>query len=162
MEVGGACAPLQVKDLHGVGRIILENILAVGILCKNAFHIGLGLPVCMAAALVVVVKEVAQGRAFSVDHDLAGPVVDRAGQGVVDAAQVDDQLAVHIEPEIVVSGELIDDVVAPVVQAVRCLGEGGIDLHAQVIIRRRRILDVVELLVFPGVGVRQIAAQGGR
>ena len=66
----------------------------------------------------------------------------------MDAAKVDNQLTVHVQPEVVVAREFIDDVVAPVVLAVGGLGEGGFHFHAQVIVL---ILDEIQLLVLSGI-----------
>ena len=92
------------------------------------------------------------------DH-IAGSVVDGAGQSVMDTAEVDDQFAVHIEPEIIVAGEFVDNVMSPVIQAVRGLGEGGFDLHAEVVVG---IADKVQMLVFSWIGLGKRSAAGSR
>ena len=50
-------------------------------------------------------------------------------------AEVYDKLAVNVEPEVVVARELEDDVVIPVVLAVRRLDEARLELHAVEIVR---------------------------
>ena len=65
----------------------------------------------------------------------SGTEIYRAAHCGVYAPQIQDQLAVHIQPEIIVSRELKDDVMAPRIQAVECLNKRGGHLHTEEIIR---------------------------
>ena len=145
VQVGGARAAFHVEDLHGMGRVVAEDPVALVILLEGFLQFRLGEVPC---------KNLIQGRMHAVDIDVAGTVVDRARRRAVDAAQVDDQLAVHIEPEVVVAGEFVDDVVAPCVQAARRLGKGGLDLYGKVAVD---ISDQIELFVLSRITVRQFA-----
>ena len=62
------------------------------------------------------------------------PEVDGAGHRLVNAAQVQHQFIIDIEPEIVVSGEFEDDVMSPGVKSVRGLGEVRGHLHTEEIV----------------------------
>ena len=55
-----------------------------------------------------------------------GPVRDEAYYlNTVYAAQIQNQLLIHIKPEIIISGKLKDDIMAPVINTVRSLGKAG-------------------------------------
>ncbi|MDO5452215.1 MAG: Rnase Y domain-containing protein, partial [Eubacteriales bacterium] len=82
-----------------------------------------------ASRIMEAQEQIKERRRLAVYVDVACPEVHRAGDRAVNAAQINDQLAVHVEPEVVVAGELEDDVVPPGVQAVGRLGELGVHLH---------------------------------
>ena len=156
MKVGSSRASLQVENAHRMGGIWLEDPLSVFILHEALRHIGFGLRRSVASVNIIVVKQVSQGRPFPVDVHLSGAEVDRARNRAVDASQVDDQLSVHVEPEIVVSRELEDDVMSPVVKSVGCLREGCLQLHAKIAIDLlSSVLEGVKALVFSRIAVRK-------
>ena len=62
----------------------------------------------------------------------------------MNAAKVDNQLIIEIEPEIIVSGELEDHVMSPCVTAVGSLEKAGGYLHAEIVIR---LSDIIKLFV---------------
>ena len=55
----------------------------------------------------------------------------------MDTAEVKDQFAVHIQPHVVVAGELEDNVVSPVVETIRRLDKGCFHLHTEMVLRFR-------------------------
>ena len=52
----------------------------------------------------------------------------------MNTTQIQHQFAVNVEPEVIVAGKLEDDVVSPVIHAIRRLSEYGGKLHAVVIV----------------------------
>ena len=111
----------------------------------------------MASFFVIVIIQILECRSFPVYIDLACPEVNTAGNGAVNAAQVDDQLTVHVEPEIIVSGKFKDNVVSPLVQSVRGLGKGCAQFHSEIgICLCAVIFDRIELLVLSGIEVRKL------
>ena len=152
MQIRCAGAALHVKDAHGVCGIRLENILSAAVLLEYPVDIGLCFRLCMSAFCVIVIKDIPERHPFSVNRDFAGAEVDAAGQRTVDTAQIDDQFAVYIEPEIVVSGELVDDIMSPGIQSVGRLGERRFDRRTEIIIGG---LHEIHLLILSGIGIRQ-------
>ena len=153
MQVGSARASLHIEDLHLVGRVVFKDIarLAANDLLletgsKLRLHIHSG------AILIMLSENIVKCRVSPVDIHIAGTEVDRSGHRTVDTAEVNDQLAVHVQPEIVVTGELIDDIVPPVVKTIRRLDKPGFQFHGKIVIR---IFDQIQLLVLARVAVRQ-------
>ena len=153
MQVGSARASLHIEDLHLVGRVVFKDIarLAANNLLletgsKLRLHIHSG------AILIMLSENIVKCRVSPVDIHITGTEVDRSGHRTVDTAEVNDQLAVHVQPEIVVTGELIDDIVPPVVKTIRRLDKSGFQFHGKIVIR---IFDQIQLLVLARVAVRQ-------
>ena len=142
-----------------MGAVVLENIACSS--ADDSFHefavdIGLGISRAASPLNKVIVEKISEGCRYSVDPHISGAEVDTSRNGAVDSAQVDDQLAVHIEPEVIVSGELEDDVMAPVVQSVRGLGEAGLGLHGKIVIRLYTVvINRIQILIFPRITVRE-------
>ena len=142
-----------------MSAVVLEDIARSSV--NDPFHefavyVGLGISRAASALNDVVVEKISEGCRYSVDPHISGAEVDAARNGTVDSAQVDHQLTVHIEPEVIVSGELEDDVMAPVVQSVRGLGEAGLGLHGKIVIRLYTVvINRVQILIFPWITVRK-------
>ena len=100
MQVGRACASLHVEDAHRMLGIVLKY---TAVLCEFAVYVSLRFRFGMTAFYVVVVKQVPQSCILPVYIHFAGPEVHTAGNGAVDAAQVDYKLIVHVEPEVVIT-----------------------------------------------------------
>ena len=66
----------------------------------------------------------------------------------MNATQINDQFTIHIEPEVVVSGEFEDNIMTPCIQTTRCLLKGCFQFHAEIVIR---ILYQIQLLIFSGI-----------
>ena len=161
VEVGRARASLHIEHLHCVVRVVLEDVLAALVCRKDLIQFLCDLALREPSRLVIALENIIErGISPAALHD-PGPEVDRTGHGGMHAAQVEHQLAVHIEPEVVVAGELEDDVVSPLVQSARCLRELGFHLHAEEVIGFV-LPDQVELLPFPGVCVRKCVLQDVR
>ena len=142
----------------GVG---FEDPLALCVLYELVRHVGLGFRIRVPSLLVIALEEFPEGGPPAVDHHLAGSEVDRSGHRAVDAAQVNGQLVVHVEPEVVVSRELEYDVVAPFVESVRGHGESGPQLHGEEAVRRlAAVFDIVEALVLSRVVIAQLRTSG--
>ena len=170
MEVRGIGAPLHVEHRHSVARIVPKNIIPVFdheypiIADQVRFHflirtVGMVIPVSR-------LEPVLQRLVFvvAVAGDLAVGEVHPGAHGGVDAAQIQHQHAVHEQPEVVVSGELEYDVVAPVVLAVGALRKVGLQLHAEVEVDAVRspihgaVRDRVQHFVVPGIQGIQLLA----
>ena len=138
MKVGGAGAALQVEHPHGMAGVILEDIRDGFLLFavdNNGFHLEDALQPVLKILFQVLFpgvlcsvgcfKALFKGEWRSVFDNFACSEVHVAVQGGVDTAQVKHQDIVHIQPEVVVTGELEDQVVAPGVQSARALHEAG-------------------------------------
>ena len=66
--------------------------------------------------------------------DFACGEIDLTHHCGMDTAEVKHKLAVHIQPHVVVAGEFKDDVVAPVVLAVRRLHKSSLHLHTEEVV----------------------------
>ena len=73
----------------------------------------------------------------------------------MNTAEIQNEFAVHIEPEVVVAGELEDDIMSPGIQTVYGLGKRRFHLHSEEIIGIL-LSDPVELFTFSGVGIRKL------
>ena len=77
----------------------------------------------------------------------------------MDVSQVENEDAVHIEPKIIVTGELEDDVMSPIVQTACRLGEACLKLHAEEEVDGFAVgLQRVEQLVLARIAVGQLLA----
>ena len=104
---------------------------------------------------IIAAEEIKQRRMCSVHIHIPGPEVDRPRQGAVNAAQINNQFTVHIQPEIIVTGEFEDDIMPPVVQAIGGLGKAGFQFYAEIEIRGIGIFYKIQILVLPRITVRQ-------
>ena len=121
VQVGRAGSALHVKHLHIVVRIVFEDVIPAFTQCKFLCEQLLNLRFRYTSRLVVISENIVKCGVSSAALHFAGPEVDRSCHRAVHAAQINDQLSVHIEPEIIVSGEFEDDVVAPCIQSVGSL-----------------------------------------
>ena len=73
----------------------------------------------------------------------------------MNTAEIQNEFAVHIEPEVVVAGELEDDIVSPGIQTVYRLGKRRFHFHSEEIVC---IIfgDPVKFFPFSGVGIREL------
>ena len=125
-------------------------------LYKYSIDICLGIFRTSSPGYEVIVEKVFERCRHSVDSHVSGAEVHTAGNRTVDSAQVDHQLAVHIEPEVIVSGKLEDNIMPPVVQSVRGLGEAGFGLHGKIVIRRFTVvINRIQVLIFSRITVRK-------
>ena len=154
VQVGSTCAALHVKDAHGVWGVVFENPLPCIVLFKFAVDICQRLAVRMTAAFIVVIEQIIETGCRAIVMNNACPEVHIAAHSAVDAAKVDDKLPVHIEPEVIVAGELEDNVVAPGIQSAGRLDKAGLQLHPEVIIRVS--FDKVQLLMFARIRIAQL------
>ena len=158
-EVRRAGASLHVEDTDRVGGVVFKNVADLTVYCfggENSVEVCRHLRIIELKVIlssVVLSEQFVQSRIGSVNYDFAGTVVDRSCQRFVDAAQIDDQLSVNIQPEIVVANELKDNIVTPGVISVRRHHEVSFDLHAEVMIVR--LIESVQRLVFARIVVRQ-------
>ena len=130
VEVGGAGAVLHVEHLEGVARVVLEGVAGKvlvypGIVPRRA----VGEDTRQLEALLNGVV----GICHAVAGDDAGGEIDRAVGGGMDAAQVQHQDPVHVDPQIVVAGEFVDQRF-PVHQAALGLHEGEVHGHAEEVV----------------------------
>ena len=108
----------------------------------------------------IAFEQLPQGRRSPVHIHLTGAEVHAARHRAVDTAQVDHQFAVHVKPEIIVPGELEDDVMPPGIQTAGGLGETGFKLHGEITVHF--IISVcygVQCLVLSRVAVIQLAGK---
>ena len=138
---------LHIEHLEGVPGEVPEG-LAVKVLVDYGFVVDPGRAVredahtavlsnCILEAFfdrVVFVLIVDAG----VAADLAVGEVDLAVDRGMDAAQIQQQDAVHVDPQVVVAGELVDNGVA-VLQSVVGLHEGAVHGHAEEVVDRLQI-----------------------
>ena len=163
MEVGRARASLHIEHLHRMLGVVPESIdlPAVDSLLLEEF-IQLSVDLLLRHAAIQIVPPegfVKRGVPSVTGADFAGSEVDGAGHGGVDAAQVQHQFAIHIQPEVIVAGELEDDIVTPGVQSVCRLCEAGAHLHAEMIIHLAPGTDVVQLLTLARIRIREFFSQ---
>ena len=158
-QVRSACASLHVESFHSVCAIVLEDIARPSFndpLYKYSIDICLSIFRTSSPGYEVIVEKIFERCRYSVDSHVSGAEVHTAGNRTVDSAQVDHQLAVHIEPEVIVSGKLEDNVMPPVVQSVRGLGEAGFRLHSKKVIRFLPIiLHGIEVFILSRIAVRK-------
>ena len=160
-QVRSTCAALHVESFHCVRAVVVEDITRPSFndpLYKYSIDICLGIFRTSSPGYEVIVEKVFERCRHSVDSHVSGAEVHTAGDRTVDSAQVDHQLAVHIEPEVIVSGKLEDNIMPPVVQSVRGLGEAGFRLHSKIVIRFITIiLDGIQFFILSRIAVRQQA-----
>ena len=84
------------------------------------------------------------------------------------STEVENQLAIYVQPEVVVSGEFKDDVMAPGVQTIGCLCEACFQLHPEEVIDTVSsciphtlfiIADQVKVFSLAGIGIRKFMCQ---
>ena len=162
MKVGGTAATLHVEDLHLVCGIVLEYLaelsrlfvvikMLLQILDQSLVIITLN----RIAFLVVLPEDVQKRRVLVIHNHVPGGEVDRPRQGTVNASQIDHQLIVHVQPEVIVTGELKDDVMTPVIKATRRLRKPGFQFHAEIEVCFGGIIDKIQVLVLPWIAIRQ-------
>ena len=167
MQVRSVSAALHIEHLHSVGGIILEDVAVevFGQILVDLFIGGSGI-----LTLVIIVEDLSQSGmhhiftvnagSVSIKVNVAGTEVDCTHLGGVNAAEVKNQLTVNIQPEVVVTGELEDDIVSPCVQTGRRLYERRLHLHTEVVVCFSAgvlSLDEMKLFVFSGIGLRQLS-----
>ena len=76
----------------------------------------------------------------------------------MDATKVEHELAIYIEPEVVIARELKDDVVTPVVLAIGRLGKVGLHLHAKEVVCFV-LWNQIELFTLARIGVGELVGQ---
>ena len=152
-QVGCARTTLHVEHLHFMCGVITENMDSFPI--HNFSHKELVDFIFIQPACTVITFEDFIKRCLgAVAIYFACPEVDRTANGAVNATQIQHQFAVNIEPEVIVAGELEDDVVSPVIYAIRCLSEYGGKLHAVVIVGII-LWNRVQWLSLARVGIRE-------
>ena len=103
MQVGRARTALHVEYLHVVVGVILEDVLAVLVLGEDLRQLGVDLSVAETSCLVILLEYLIQRRSRARVFDHACPEIHRTGQSIMDAAQVQHQFTVHIQPEVVIA-----------------------------------------------------------
>ena len=172
IQVGCARAALHVEHPHGMFGVVLEDILSGFVLSKDLRQPGLDLCFRHSPGDVIVPESIIKRRVAIGAGDLAGAEVHRTDLGAVNAAEIDHKLAVHIQPEIVISGEFKDNVVPPGIQAAGCLGEACLHLHTEEVVDTLAVLitifiaptliviaDQVKVLPLPGIEIRKLLRQ---
>ena len=132
-QVGRARAALHVEHLHLMRGVIIEHMDRFAVHYfghEELINFGNVQP---ARRVILPEDFIERSRGAVADH-FTRPEVHRAANGAVDTAQIQHKLAVDVEPEVVVAGKLEDDVVSPVVHAVRRLGKHGGKFHAKIVI----------------------------
>ena len=132
-QVGRARAALHVEHLHLMRGVIVEHMDRFAVHYfghEELVNFGNVQP---ARRVILPEDFIERSRGAVADH-FTRPEVHRAANGAVDTAQIQHKLAVDVEPEVVVAGKLEDDVVSPVVHAVRRLGKHGGKFHAKIVI----------------------------
>ena len=139
VEVGGAGAVLHIEHLEGVARVVLEGGILAFVLVVYEVLINLviipGGAVGEDARQLEALLNGVVGSCHAVAGDFAGGEIDRAVGGGMDAAQVQHQDPVHVDPQIVVAGEFVDQRF-PVHQAALGLHEGEVHGHAEEVVDR--------------------------
>ena len=144
VQVGSMRAALHVEHRHGVSCVIIKSRSPA--VCTGRSIIGHlevladlrripGIAVREDARCLELVKD--SGRLSGRISDRTGLEIDPAGLGTVDTAHIQDTHAVDINPQIVISGELVDDRVSEFVEAVFGAEEIGFQLHAEVVVNLR-------------------------
>ena len=150
VKIGSAGSALHVEHLHRVIAVILEYVISFGTQRKNLAEFLTDLILRKASCAVITPEHLIQSRSVAGAHNLARPEINRALEGGSDAAKVENQLIIHIEPEIVVSGKLEDDVMSPGVQTILCLRKARRHLHSEEVVRIF-LRNQVKLFSLPGI-----------
>ena len=162
MKVRRTASAFQIVDLHGMRGIGLkyfpvEDLIQIVL---NFRIRGVRVP-----SAVVAFEKRSQRSYGTVYRDNTGAVVDRTRDGTVDAAEIDDQLSVYKQPEVIIAGELIDNIVSPVIFSVQSLCKGSRNLHSEAVIRRIvgiRFLNQIQLLILARICFRQVLRGNAR
>ena len=160
VEVRGVGAAFHIQHLQMMGGVVLEDILASAVQREDLVQIFVDLSVARVRVRLAIsqIEQVSHGRIrFAGDLYHTGGKVHAAVRCIMLAADIQHQYAVDVKPEVVVSGKLEDDVMAPVVLTARALHEGSRHLHAEmpVDIGQR---DAVQIFVVSGIERMQTCA----
>lgn len=68
----------------------------------------------------------------------------------MNTTQINDEFAVNVKPEVIISGKFIYDIVTPVIKTIWCLNERCLKFNSELVIR---IVDLVEILVLSRIGI---------
>ena len=161
MQVRSACAAFHIEDTHGMVCVFFENgPVAFEVFGKMIVNIRVLLcrrrcPIRVTFSFaIILLKDRAKRCLNTVHHDLTRGIVDASWQGTVDTSKIDDQFSVHIEPEVIVTGKFVDDIMSPGVQSARRLSKRSLDLHREVDVHRLAItLKRVQLFTLTGIAV---------
>ena len=154
LQIGRAGSPLHVNHLEIVGGVISEGI-APEVKVDQAV-----IPRCSVREDAGVFEAVLdRGRRDSVpahidgilDDHITGRKIDVASEGVVNTTDVQNQNSVDVDPQIVVTVEVVADRVPVAVDAVLILLELGIHDHAEEIVPVGRSFQAVEVLSLTGI-----------
>ena len=153
MKVRSTTATLEIEDSHGMGCIVSKYEAALSVCDKQSVNICLRFFRSMIiTAEIIVIKDRLQIRLFAIDNDPAGREVDRSGHSTMASAEVNDQFIVNIEPEVVVSCELVDNIVAPVIQSAWGLDKGSSQFHSELEVW---MIHKIESFVLSRIAVRK-------
>ena len=133
VKVGGACSALHIIDLHMMCGKVPENSFSF---VKKLIEIGFYLSVvCLGISRPVIgFKNTAKGRRSVSALYFTRSEIDGTAHGLMDAAQIQNQLIINIKPEIIVSGKLKDNIMAPCIQSVSCLGKVCRHFHTEKVV----------------------------
>ena len=133
MQIGSTGAAFHVEHLHRMSGVVLEDRSAI---LEETVQIFVHLCVRSTGMLFQISFFIQrpQGRLLSVDIHVPRTEVDAAITGRMNTAQIQNQLPVNIQPEVIVSGELEDQVVPPGIQPAGTLHEVGIHFHTEVMV----------------------------
>ena len=168
MQVGGVSAALHIEHLHLVSGIILKDVFALGKILGQIFVNLLLRRVVMLFPVVFGENLTESGMChFSVNAgsvfikvNVTGTEVDGTHLGRVNTAEIKNQLIINIQPEVIVTGELKDDVMSPSIQSGRRLYERRLHFHTEVVVCFSAgvfRLNEMKLFVFSGIGLRQLS-----
>ena len=135
MQIGCAGTSFHVENSHGMSGVILENILTFFILIKQFTDFFGYLSFCQPARAIILFKYPLQCFFLAVYFYLTGTEVDISCQSRVDSAKINYKLAVNIKPEIIITGELKNDIVSPCIESADRLYKRCLEFHSVVVIR---------------------------
>ena len=165
VEVRGVGAAFHIQHLQMMGGVVLEDILASAVQREDLVQIFVDLSVARVRVRLAIsqIEQGSQGRIrFAVDLYHTGGKVHAAVRCIMLAADIQHQYAVDVKPEIVVSGKLENDVMAPVVLTARALHEGSRHLHAEMPVDKCLAIlgqrDAVQIFVVSGIERMQTCA----
>ena len=160
IDVGGTCTSLHVEYLHVVIGVVVKDITGPSV--DDSFHentVDICLGFCcrmIISSQIIIIKEISERRRLTVDSHVTCAEVHAAGHGTMDSAQVDHQLTVHIEPEVIVSRKLKDNVVSPSIHTAGCLCKAGLQFCSEIIVRCLPVMiDGIQLFVLSRIAVRK-------
>ena len=165
VEVRGVGAAFHIQHLQMMGGVVLEDILALSVQREDLVQIFVDLSVVRVRVRLAIsqIEQVSHGRIqFAGDLYHTGGKVHAAVRCIMLAADIQHQYAVDVKPEVVVSGKLEDDVMAPVVLTARALHEGSRHLHAEMPVDKCLAIlgqrDAVQIFVVSGIERMQTCA----